>query len=294
MKMWRFLTFASAATLAALSGVLAADTCAMCATWNAPQAPFKLYGNAYYVGPHGVGSVLVTSDRGHILIDGALPESAPQIAAHIKDLGFRLEDVKVILNSDVHFDYAGGIAALQKLTGAVVKASLSSAAVLQSGGTGDDDPQHTTLAPIAPIPHVDTVKDGETVRVGPLALTAHYTPGHTPGGTTWTWDSCEGNRCLHMVYADSLNAVSAPDFFFTRSTTYPHVLKDFERSFAAVSALPCDILVSVHPEFSDLWGRLERRDKGDADGLVNTEACRQYTASTRKAFDARVAKEKAN
>ena len=290
MKMLRLLPLSFLASIPLLFGALAADTCEMCAIWNAPQRPFGLYGNAYYVGTHGLASVLITSDKGHILIDGALPESASQIAAHIKDLGFRLEDIKVILNSHVHFDHAGGIAELQRLTNAVVKASPSSAAVLKSGGTSDDDPQHTMLAPIPPAPHVETVKNGETVSIGPLALTAHFTPGHTPGGTTWTWDSCQGSRCLHMVYADSLNAVSAPDYFFTQN---PGTMKGFEHSFSTVAALPCDILVSVHPEFSDLWGRLERRDKGEADGLVNTSACKQYVEAARKVFNTRIAKENA-
>lgn len=290
MKILRLPLIAALASTPFLFGALAADTCDMCATWNAPQKPFRLFGNAYYVGPHGVGAVLVTSDKGHILIDGALPESAPQIAARIKDLGFRLEDVKVILNSHVHFDHAGGIADLQRLTGAVVKASPSSAAVLTSGLTSDDDPQHAHLSPIASVTRIETIKDNEAVRVGPLVLTAHFTPGHTPGGTTWTWESCEGARCLHMVYADSLNAVSAPDFMFTRN---PTALKSFERSFEIVSALPCDVLVSVHPEFSMLWDRLGKREKGDADGLVNPDACKQYAGRARKTFDARIAKEKA-
>jgi metallo-beta-lactamase class B len=94
-----------------------------------------------------------------------------------------------------------------------------------------------------------------------------------------------------MVYADSLNAVSANNFYFTRSTTYPNVLKDFERSFAIVAGLPCDILISVHPEFSDLWGRLKRREAGGVEALINTNACRQYVETARRAFHARVARE---
>ena len=106
------------------------------------------------------------------------------------------------------------------------------------------------------------VNDAETLRVGPIELTAHLTPGHTPGGTTWTWRSCQRSRCLNMVYADSLTPVSAKSFLFTRNTTYPNVLKDFENSFRTLGALPCDVLLTPHPEASDLWTKLEKRDHG--------------------------------
>src|SRR5262249_32420260 len=148
------------------------------------------------------------------------------------------EDVKLILNSHVHYDHAGGLAELQRLSGARVAASTASAKVLKSGEPGVDDPQFGILPPIGRIDSGHTFKDSETLRVGPLAVTAHLTPGHTPGGTTWTWQSCEKDRCLHMVYADSLTAVSAPGFKFTQSASYPHAMQDFQKSFATVSALP--------------------------------------------------------
>jgi metallo-beta-lactamase class B len=267
---------------------------AQSSAWNVPQAPFKLFGNSYYVGPHGLSSVLITSDKGHVLIDGALPESAPKIAANIRALGFRVEDVKLILNSHVHFDHAGGIAQLQKMSGAKVMASERAAPSLRSGHAAPEDPQFQTLGPVPPIANVSVFKDGETLHVGALAITAHLTPGHTPGGTTWTWDSCEKERCLHMVYADSLSTASSPGFKFSNNTTNPNILKDFESSFARVSALPCDVLVSAHPELSDLWGRLEKRDVAhDPDGLIDSHACEKYVAKLREGMAKRVAEERA-
>src|SRR5689334_19659446 len=109
------------------------------AEWNQPQKPFKVYGNTYWVGTHGLGSVLITSDRGHILIDGALPESVPQIRAHIAELGFKLEDIRLLLNSHVHFDHAGGLGQLQQLTGAHAAASADAAKGFASGESGSDD-----------------------------------------------------------------------------------------------------------------------------------------------------------
>src|SRR5580700_2496661 len=175
-----------------LRGQTTASSCTHCAEWNVPQAPFRIYGNTYYVGPHGLSSILIASDSGLVLIDGALPESTEQIVANIRSLGFRIEDVKLILNSHVHFDHAGGIAELQRLSGARVMASKWSAAVMRTGGVGRGDPQFGAVAPIAPVKNVHELRDGESFRVGPIVITAHLTPGHTPGGTSWTWKSCEG------------------------------------------------------------------------------------------------------
>jgi metallo-beta-lactamase class B len=267
--------------------------CKDCAAWNRTQKPFRVYGNTYYVGVRGLSSILITSDRGHVLIDGGLAESAPKIAASVRELGFRIEDVKLILNSHVHFDHAGGIAELQRLSGANVAASRSSAKVLQEGHYGADDPQYGSIRGIPPVAHVRVVKDGETLVVGPLQLTAHLTPGHTPGGTTWTWKSCESERCLNVVYADSLTPVSTDGFLFTRNTSYPNVLEDFENSFNRLDELPCDILLTPHPDASDLWTRLEKHDDGaGADAFVDPSACRHLVEAARERLRARVEAER--
>ncbi len=151
----------AAASLASAASLAAQNTdssaCPSCATWNAPQHPFRVFGNTYYVGTHGLGSILITSDSGDILIDGALPESPPSIVANIRALGFRIEDVKLILNSHAHFDHAGGIAELQRLSGARVAASPWSADVLKAGGMGRGDPQYGSLLPIAPVANVSVI-----------------------------------------------------------------------------------------------------------------------------------------
>jgi metallo-beta-lactamase class B len=244
------------------------------------------------VGPHGLSSILITSDAGHILIDSGLAESADQIAAHIRSLGFRIEDVKLIVNSHVHFDHAGGIAELQRLSGARVAASKWSADVMTSTGVGRNDPQFGVIRPIALLKHVDVVSDGESLNVGPLMITAHSTPGHTPGGTSWTWKSCEANYCLNLVYADSLSAVSADGFKFGRSEQYPTAIQDFKKSFAFLRSTPCDILLTTHPEASDLWGRLEARDKGKRpDPMVDGAACRNLADRVEQDLKKRIASE---
>ena len=266
--------------------------CCVAAGQNAAQPPFCIFGNTYYVGTHGLSSVLIASPAGHILIDGDLPESAGLIAGNIRLLGFRMEDVKLIVNSHVHFDHAGGIAELQRRSGARVAASQWSAEVLRKGGVGKGDPQYGTLTPIAAVKNVSTFRDGESLHVGEITITPHLTPGHTPGGTSWTWKSCKDAVCYDMVYADSLNPISAPGFRFTKSRQYPQAIEDFEKSFAFFEATPCDVLITAHPEVSGLWDRLGQREKGvKPDPLVDSGACRKLAESGREKLRQRMASE---
>jgi metallo-beta-lactamase class B len=270
-----------------------ASSCADCPAWNRSQKPFRIYGNTYYVGPRGLSSILLTSKAGHVLIDGALPESVPQVVANIRSLGFRIEDVKFIVNSHVHFDHGGGIAELQRLSGAEVAASPWSAEVLTKSGVGKGDPQYGSIAPVALVARANTLRDGQTLRVGDIALTVHFTPGHTPGGTSWTWESCEGGRCLSLVYADSMTAVSSEGFRFSDSREYPNAVQDFEKSFAFLRTTPCDILLTSHPDASGLWQRLEERQRGvRPDPLVSPNACKELAERAGEQLRRRLASKK--
>jgi len=138
------------------------------------------------------------------------------------------------------------------------------------------------------LPRGTILHDGDTLRVGGLAVVAHFTGGHTPGGTTWSWRSCEGARCANIVYADSFTPVSDDEFLFTRNTGYPRVLDDFAHSFGLLDTLPCDLLLTPHPGASRLWERLAKRDSGDADALLAPGQCAAYAAAGRNAVAARV------
>ena len=272
-------------------GLLAQDrpsSCADCPVWNMPQQPFKIYGNTYYVGTRGLASVLITSATGHVLIDAALRESVPQIVENIRSLGFRVEDIKLIVNSHAHFDHAGGIAELQKLSGARVTANQWTADVMRKGIVPRDDPQFGIIIPIDRVVPVTTFKDGAVLQAGSVTLTAHLTPGHTPGGTSWTWRSCENSRCVNLVYADSLTPVSADGFLFTRSKEYPHAVDDFERSFTFLDKTPCDILITTHPNASHLWPRLEQRSS-NPDALIDDAACHRLADNSREQLRMRLA-----
>jgi metallo-beta-lactamase class B len=244
--------------------------------WRQRHGPVAIFGNTYYVGTRGLGAVLITSPTGAVLIDGALRESADAIAANITALGVPLHDVKLILNSHVHFDHAGGIAELQRRTGATVGALPWSARILQSGRNDRQDPQYASVSPVERVDRVRIVGDGEALRAGDVTVTAHRTAGHTPGGTTWTWRSCEADRCLDLVYADSITAVSDDGFRFTDSSTYPEAIADFRKAFAFLRTVNCDILLTPHPEASDFWKRSAKRDAGDRDAFVGRTQCAQY------------------
>ncbi len=292
MKLWQ-RSFGLFAMSALGCGVLQAQAsaaqsepaCSQCAKWNEPQTAFQIYGNTYYVGPHGLSVILIASNHGLVLIDGALAESASAIAEGIKMLGYEIRDVKVILTTHAHQDHAGGIAELQKMSGARVLGSSWSAEVLKAGGVAKDDPQFGTVRGILPVAKVGTVKDGETVKIGPIAITAHFTPGHTPGGVSWTWKSCEGDRCYAMVYADSLSAVARDGYKFADN---PALLAGFEKSFNFLETVPCDVLMTPHPDASDFW---ERVDDGHREALSDPGGCKQLAADGRGALKMRLGEE---
>jgi metallo-beta-lactamase class B len=282
-------TLAFAATLAvsfAPAGAHAAD-------WYAPQQPFAIYGDTYYVGTHGISAVLIASKAGHILVDVGGPEAARQVEDHIRQLGFRVEDIRIILNSHAHQDHAGAIAALQQASSAQVLAGPGNVPVLGSGQPDRSDPQYPGLTPMVPIARTRALRDGEVIRVGPLAVTAHFTPGHTKGGVSYTWQSREAGRTVDLVFADSVFALAADGRSFSANPLYPNARADVEHSIAAIASLKCDVLISAHPEFSGLWERKAKAATLGHAAFIDPNACRAY-ADTGRAFLAEtLAKEKA-
>jgi metallo-beta-lactamase class B len=262
--------------------------------WSQPQKPFRIYGNTYYVGTLGLSSILISTSQGLVLIDGTLEHNAPQIEANIKALGFRITDVKLILNTHAHSDHAGAIATLARDSGARVEASVAGAKALMLGGKDPEDPQYGEAPLFPPVANVTAIADGGVVRVGDVAITAHYTPGHTPGSTTWTWQACDNGRCEHVVYADSLGPFSADGYHFTDDAAHPHRVEDYQRGIDTIAALPCDILLSPHPGQSDFLERVARRKVGEkSDPVIDTTACRTYAENGRAKLVARLAKEQA-
>lgn len=265
----------------------APDQCSNCEQWNEPNRAEHLFGNTYYVGTGGLSSILIASPSGHVLIDGALPNSAPIILNNIRSLGFDPADVKLMLNSHPHFDHAGGFAALQKVTNAPVAASPESASVIRNGMSTRLDPQYGKLLSFPPVSEVLIISEDEPVQVGDINLNPIFTPGHTSGGTSWAWQSCEGKRCVRFIYADSLTPISRDDFLFSRNSDYPNIVDDFQKSFEILESIPCDILITPHPGASNFWQRMEAAPEG----LIKTDACREYVSRAQRQLQTRLTNE---
>jgi metallo-beta-lactamase class B len=248
--------------------------CPSDAGWNDPAVPRQIFANTWYVGTCGISAVLITSKKGHVLIDGATEKGADLIEANIKALGFRLQDVDYILNSHEHFDHAAGIAQLQRKSNAVVIANETAANTLERGFNDRSDPQFKTLEKFPAASAVQRIAENETIELNSIRMSAHATPGHTPGSTSWTWTSCEGNKCLNIAYVDSLTAISDDEYLFSDESSNPGVLKAFYKTLDTVSSLPCDILITPHPSASDLWSRMGEKP---SQALLDKNACRAYS-----------------
>ena len=254
------------------------------AGWSDRAPPRRIFGNTYYVGTCGIAAVLVVGDAGAVLIDGATEQAPAAILANIRALGFDPRQVKRLLNTHEHMDHAGGLAGLQQATGAPLLARAPAVATLRRGRSEREDPQFGELTGFPPVADVRTLADGEVVRLGGLALASHATPGHAPGGTSWTWRSCEGTRCLEIAYVDSHSALTDGHYRFK---DHPIYVDAFERSLDTVAGLPCDLLITPHPAASNLLARFN----GDAP-LVDPGACQAFAANARANLAARLAEER--
>ena len=218
-----------------------------------PADPFRIAGDFYYVGASDVAAFLITGPEGHVVLDAGYPTTARLIMASIAKLGFDIKDVKVLLNSEAHPDHAGGLGVLQDASGAELWASDASADSIASGGDDRDMilPMRALLwigvvgYPPARVDH--RFKDGDTIRVGPIALTAHVTAGHTRGCTSWSFPVRDGDRVL--------NVVSACDMGVLATSTYPEQAADRERNLRVLRSLPADIWVTAHARW---WGRYRK------------------------------------
>ena len=244
--------------------------------------PFRIAGNVYYVGANDVSAFLVTGPRGHILLDGGYPKTPELILRSIARLGFDIRDVQVLVNSEPHYDHAGGLAALQEASGAEVWASGASAAAIASGGYDRDIPfplRAVTWAHRYPAARVTRrFADGDTLRVGPTAIVAHVTGGHTRGCTSYEIPVRDGGRTLTVVSACSLVRLGG--------TGYPGQGRDFERTFQRLRALDPDIWVTSHGR---LWGRYRKFVARDSvadpvEAMIDRKGFRAYVDSGEARF----------
>jgi metallo-beta-lactamase class B len=261
------------------------------ARWLGEEAPVRLFGDSWLVGFAGLNVVLIKTDAGLILIDGAVPQGVRRVQAHIRAAGFNPKDIKFILSTEPHYDHAGGLAALARDSGATVVASPQAVEVLRRGKSGPDDPQAAQLATFPPPARLRAIRDGETLVLGKTVITARATPGHTAGSMSWTWRSCEETRCADMVFGSSLNPVSVEGYRFSAPAN-AGVVANFRRAFRTFRGLKCDVLVSAHPDQSGGDAKLALyRRSSTPNPFVDPGACAAYAAKFEALLDNRLAQE---
>ncbi|HEY0503202.1 MAG TPA: subclass B3 metallo-beta-lactamase [Lysobacter sp.] len=242
-------------------------------SWRRPVAPIQIADRTWYIGTEGLSALLVKTDAGAVLIDGGLPQAADMLLSRMRELGVAPSDLELILHSHAHIDHAGPLAAIQRATGARLVSNAESAVLLARGGFDDIHFGDDMVFPPARVDRL--VMDGEVVELGGIAFTAHFTPAHTPGSLSWTWTDAKAGKPLRIAYVDSL---SAPGYRLLGNARYPRIVDDYRRGFAAVRTLPCDLLITPHPDASG-W-------KPGESTVPTTLTCRAYADKAERALDA--------
>jgi metallo-beta-lactamase class B len=274
--------------LAALSLVLAGAARADDpANWSKPIRPYRVVGNIYYVGSEGLSAWLISSSEGHVLLDsGPSPAGAKLIEGNIQALGFKLSDVKVLINSHAHFDHAGGLAQLKADTGARVWASRPDEPALKKGQHfGDND---NGLTPFAPVKVDKGFGDGQKLKLGETTLIAHLTPGHTIGCTTWTTQVVDRGRPLNVTFPCS---ASVAGNVLVGNKTYKTIVADYRDTFATLKALPSDVMLPAHEEQGHLLDKRKKMLAGDVNAFIDPTELARYAATSEAAFDKELARQ---
>lgn len=273
-----------AAAMFALTGPATAE---IPAEWTKPVAPFHVIGNIYYVGTADLAAYLIHTDDGDILIDGTLKQNVPLIERNIATLGFKVSNIKIMLNSHAHYDHAAGLAALKHDSGATLYASAADAPILESGKISFGP---TASDPFPPVKVDRIVKDGETVALGGTKLTAHLTPGHTPGCTSWTMPVSEDGAAHTAIFYCSTSVAGNP---LVNNKAYPQIASDYEASFAELKTIKADVFLAPHAQFYHPQEKLRLRKKGAPNPFVDPGELQRFVAASQRDFEAEFAKQKA-
>jgi len=256
---------------------------------NTPTSPFRIADNLYYVGASDIAAYLVVTDGGLALIDGGYPSTAGQILANIKALGFEPRAVKVLLSSHAHVDHAGGLAELKAATGAVLYASAEDGTLMRRGGK--DDFFLGDRYPYPPVTPDHVLADGQKVTIGDVVLTAHLTPGHTKGCTTWTFPVRVDGQPKQALVLCSLSIL--PGYRLVGDPTYPNMAEDFAHSYAVLKALPCEVFLASHGQFFGLTEKRAAMRPDAPNPFVDPAGCKAYFATKKAEFEAELKKQKA-
>jgi metallo-beta-lactamase class B len=282
------------AALMSLTAAVEAQTpkdllAAMLAKWNAPTEPFKMIGNVYYVGTDGLASYLITSPQGHILVDTVMPEATSQIKASIEKLGFKTTDIKYLVNTHAHIDHTGGLAEVKQASGAQMVAGEADKPLLE-GGYYPGAKEDTALA-FPPVKVDRTVREGDTITVGDVTLTARETPGHSPGCTSWAFSVKDGDATRSvLIFCSGTVALNR----LAPNPTYPGIVTDYRQTFARAKDMKVDVLLAPHPEMYRMQDKRAMISDGAPNPFVNPGEFNAYAATLEKAFEDALAKQAAD
>ena len=247
---------------------------------NRQVEPFKIIGNIYYVGASDVTSYLITTPKGHILIDAGFEETVPQIRQNVSKLGFKLEDVKILLINHAHYDHCGGLALLKKITGARLFTSPPDTPVLEDGGKSDF--RFGGEALFTPVKVDKILKNNEIIELGGTALTTLFTFGHTKGATSWKMDVSENNRKYTIVFVSSLTTL---DYSLVDNAKYPNIAADFANTFQTLKNIRADVLLSSHGGFFDLTEKsANARSGAKPNPFIGAAQYKNFIGRMEKAF----------
>jgi metallo-beta-lactamase class B len=265
--------------------------------WTTPLPPFQIADNVYYVGSQDLGAYLVTTAAGNILVNANLETSPPQIRESVEKLGFKWADTKILLNSQAHFDHTAGAARILRETGAKNMVMEGDADVVESGGRTDFFAATKAGPPYPPAKVYRIFKDGDTVELGGVKLTAHKTAGHTRGCTTWTLrvhlpgEPAEQRRNAVIVggimFWSDFRLIDAGD----QKASYPGIAEDFARTFRVLRSLPCDIFLGAHGSYFDLKSKLPRLEKEGPQVFLDPAGYKEFVAKGQAAFETALEKE---
>lgn len=259
-------------------------------TWLEPFPPFRIADNLYYVGSKGLANYLIATPQGHILINSDLEANVPLIRASIEKLGFKFSDIKILLINQGHWDHDAGSAAIKKLTGAQYMVMDADVSVVESGGKTDFHYAGDASTHYPPVKVDRILHDGDRVTLGGAVLTAHLTPGHTKGCTTWTLQVNVDGTMRHVVIIGG-TAVN-PGFKLFDNARYPQIAADYERAFKKLRSLPCDIPLGAHGVYFDMEAKYQRMIQGDRTAFIDPDGYRKYVAAAETSFLAELAKQK--
>ena len=259
--------------------------------WTNPFPPYRIIGNVYYVGSQGLASYLITTKEGHILINSSLENSVPLIRESIEKLGFKFGDVKVLLISHAHWDHCAGSASIKELTGAKYMVMDADVPEIEAGGKGNFQYGDSPTSRYQPTKVDRVLHDGEAVKLGDAVLTAHLTPGHTKGTTTWTMKAKEGDRTYNVVIIGSPNVNAG--YKLVNNALYPQIASDYERMFRVLKLLPCDVFLGAHGNYYGMEAKYARMKEHAANPFIDPEGYRSYVAEREQTFRAELAKQTA-